>query len=203
MKFARKNEGQWWNFFYRNDKINVEDEITTTLEQKFSSSSYPLAEAKAGATVWVVGFTEKSGTNRLLGMGLIPSTKLHIVNAQPSGSMMVAIQDQRMAIGAGMANKILVRNEQLSNDAENLIINNQRVYLREMTGGMVGRILGYDKTIRSYKGKLLSMGLTPQTLFTVIRIAPLGDPIEIKIRDFHLTLRKQEADSLIVEIVDS
>nr|WP_231933182.1 FeoA family protein [Geminocystis sp. NIES-3708] len=183
--------------------MNLEENITTTLEQKFSSSSYPLSQAKAGAEVWVVGFAEKEGTNRLLGMGLIPSRKLKIVNAQPSGSVMIAIQDQRMGIGADMANKILVSDKQLINQEENLMTNTTRIYLREMVSGTVGRVLGYEKTMRGYKSKLLSMGLTPRTEFMVIRVAPLGDPVEIKVRDFHLSLRKQEADTLIVEIVNS
>jgi ferrous iron transport protein A len=102
-----------------------------------------------------------------------------------------------------MANKILVSNEPLFNQEENLMTNTTRVYLREMVSGTVGRVLGYEKTMRGYKGRLLSMGLTPSTEFTVIRVAPLGDPIEIKVRDFHLSLRKQEADTLIVEIINS
>lgn len=203
MKYCNTNKIHLEKFSYWSEKSNLEDETTTTLDQKFSTSSYPLSQTKAGATVWVVGFAEKGGTNRFLGMGLIRGTKLQIVNAQPSGSVMIAIQDQRMGIGAGMANKILVSDKQLINQGENSMTNITRVYLREMVSGTVGRVLGYEKTMRGYKGKLLSMGLTPRTEFTVIRVAPLGDPIEIKVRDFHLSLRKQEADTLIVEIINS
>jgi ferrous iron transport protein A len=34
---------------------------------------------------------------------------------------------------------------------------------------------------------------------TLVRTAPLGDPIEIKVRGYHLTLRKSEADHILVE----
>jgi ferrous iron transport protein A len=193
----------WQSFSYWGEKSNLEDEINTTVDKKSSTSSYALSQAKTGATVWVVGFTEKGGTNKFLGMGLIKGTKLQVVNVQPSGSVMIAIQDQRMGIGAGMANKILVSDTKLMNQEENFMTNTDRVYVRDMVSGTVGRILGYEKAMRSYKGKLLSMGLTPHTEFTVIRVAPLGDPIEIKVRDFHLSLRKQEADTLIVEIINS
>jgi ferrous iron transport protein A len=47
------------------------------------------------------------------------------------------------------------------------------------------------------------MGLTPGIEFKVIRHAPLGDPVEIEVRGFKLSLRKQEADALIVEEVDN
>jgi ferrous iron transport protein A len=45
------------------------------------------------------------------------------------------------------------------------------------------------------------MGLTPGTEFTVTRHAPLGDPVEIQVRGFNLSLRKAEADALRVEEV--
>lgn len=45
------------------------------------------------------------------------------------------------------------------------------------------------------------MGLTPKTEFEVVRVAPLGDPVEILVRGFHLSLRKQEADALIIELI--
>lgn len=62
-----------------------------------------------------------------------------------------------------------------------------------------GKVVGYARGAKSYVGKLLAMGLTKGTEFTVTRVAPLGDPVEIKIRGFNLTLRKAEADVLIVE----
>ncbi|HEY9837597.1 MAG TPA: FeoA family protein [Vampirovibrionales bacterium] len=48
----------------------------------------------------------------------------------------------------------------------------------------------------------MSMGLTPGTEFQIIRHAPLGDPTEIKVRGFSLTLRKDAADALCIEKVD-
>jgi ferrous iron transport protein A len=65
--------------------------------------------------------------------------------------------------------------------------------------GQSGRILGYEPGGRAYRGKLLSMGLTPGTPFTVTRQAPMGDPVEIEVRGFNLSLRKAEAAALKVE----
>ncbi|ATC64032.1 FeoA family protein [Nibricoccus aquaticus] len=47
--------------------------------------------------------------------------------------------------------------------------------------------------------RLREMGLLPGTSITLIRTAPLGDPIEIKVRGYHLTLRKSEAEHIVVE----
>lgn len=63
------------------------------------------------------------------------------------------------------------------------------------------KVVNYDNARMAYKKKLLSMGLTPGTEFTVIRFAPLGDPVEIRVRGFALSLRKDEAAALLVEKV--
>ena len=47
--------------------------------------------------------------------------------------------------------------------------------------------------------RLREMGLLAGTTLTLVRTAPLGDPIEIKVRGYHLTLRKSEADHILVE----
>ncbi|MEY2410272.1 MAG: ferrous iron transport protein [Verrucomicrobiota bacterium] len=49
------------------------------------------------------------------------------------------------------------------------------------------------------RGRLLEMGLLVGTLVELVRFAPLGDPIEIKVRGYHLTLRKNEAEQIVVQ----
>ncbi len=50
--------------------------------------------------------------------------------------------------------------------------------------------------------RLLDMGLTPKTKVTVHKIAPMGDPIELYLRGYHLTLRKEDASKIDVEEVE-
>ncbi len=50
----------------------------------------------------------------------------------------------------------------------------------------------------SIRRRLLDMGATAGTEVRVERVAPLGDPIEIKIKGYHLTLRKEEARRISV-----
>ncbi|MGD0539390.1 MAG: FeoA family protein [Verrucomicrobiota bacterium] len=49
------------------------------------------------------------------------------------------------------------------------------------------------------KARLQEMGLLPGTPVQLIRFAPLGDPVEIKVRGYHLTLRKHEAERILVQ----
>jgi ferrous iron transport protein A len=48
------------------------------------------------------------------------------------------------------------------------------------------------------RGRLLEMGLLVGTTVQLVRFAPLGDPVEIKVRGYNLTLRKHEADQILV-----
>ncbi len=50
------------------------------------------------------------------------------------------------------------------------------------------------------KRRIMDMGVTPGTLIKVIKVAPLGDPIEVNIRGYELSLRKSEAEHIQVEI---
>lgn len=53
----------------------------------------------------------------------------------------------------------------------------------------------------AYRRHLLSMGLMPNVELEVLRVAPLGDPIEVRLRDYHLTLRREEARCIEVELI--
>jgi ferrous iron transport protein A len=50
-----------------------------------------------------------------------------------------------------------------------------------------------------HRGRLLEMGLLVGTPLQLVRFAPLGDPVEIKVRGYHLTLRRHDAEQILVE----
>ena len=62
------------------------------------------------------------------------------------------------------------------------------------TAGTVSEI----KVPVEHRGRLLEMGLLVGTPVELVRFAPLGDPVEIKVRGYHLTLRKHEAEQIWV-----
>ena len=57
--------------------------------------------------------------------------------------------------------------------------------------------------INEAKRRLMDMGLTRHTKVYLRKVAPLGDPIEISLRGYELTLRKSEAQMISVVKVDS
>ena len=63
--------------------------------------------------------------------------------------------------------------------------------------GIVKKILAEGKI----KRRLFDMGVTPGTVVKLVKLAPLGDPIEVNIRGYELTLRKDEANKILMEVV--
>ena len=72
--------------------------------------------------------------------------------------------------------------------------------LKDIKTGETARVekLGGDGALRC---RLLDMGLTPRTKVTLQKVAPMGDPIEIRIRGYELTLRVEEAKKIEIEEV--
>lgn len=51
-------------------------------------------------------------------------------------------------------------------------------------------------TTGSMKRRIMDMGITPGVEIKVIKVAPLGDPIEVNVRGYELSLRKEEAQQI-------
>ncbi len=70
--------------------------------------------------------------------------------------------------------------------------------LHELKIGQSGKItkVGGEGELRC---RLLDMGLIPGTAVKVVKIAPMGDPMEIRLRGYELTLRKEDAAKIETE----
>jgi len=78
---------------------------------------------------------------------------------------------------------------------------NKTIKMREMADnqrGVIKKIL----TSGDMGRRLREMGLVPGTTFFIQGRAPLKDPVAIKVRDFTLALRNNEADFILVEVDD-
>lgn len=61
----------------------------------------------------------------------------------------------------------------------------------------IAKILGDGPT----KRRIMDMGITKGTEILVRKVAPLGDPIQINLRGYELTIRKHDAENIMVEEV--
>jgi ferrous iron transport protein A len=190
-KSQRGKNKQQLGFTYVSEAVVAGDELGMTCEDHLQVVS--LSDVQPGERVRVVRVDCGEANPRLVGMGITQGAVLTVLSHLDSGSVLVECQGQRWGLGAGMAERIGVERWEAAMP---------RMTLGEATIGSRVRVVGYAPGAGDYKRKLLGMGLTPGTILQVKRHAPLGDPTEIEVRGFALSLRKGEAAALQVVPVE-
>ncbi len=74
----------------------------------------------------------------------------------------------------------------------------EKLTLKHIRPGYKARVLKVRGS-GAIRRRLMDMGISPGTTLEVKRVAPLGDPVEVKLRGYNLSLRKNEADAIDVE----
>lgn len=152
-----------------------------------------LAQAVLGQSYQVTGFHPSlMQDNHLRNMGVVMGSVVRLVSTQPDGSSLISIHHTKIAITQEILSKILV-----TEDTEI-----PRLSLSELKPGqeaVVAAILGTG----AVKRRLLDMGITKGTTLLLRKMAPLGDPIEIHLRGYELTLRKKEAELVMVYLEET
>ena len=77
----------------------------------------------------------------------------------------------------------------------------EKCNLSELSVGQVARVLKMNEENRVIRRHLLDMGVTRGTKITIKKIAPMGDPIDICLRDYELCIRKDDLNKIEVEVV--
>ncbi len=74
----------------------------------------------------------------------------------------------------------------------------ESIKLSDLLVGEAGEIISIG-AVGDIKRRLLEMGVVKGARLKIERVAPLGDPIEIYIKGYHLSLRKTEADKIEIQ----
>ncbi|MGF1786196.1 ferrous iron transport protein A [Photobacterium swingsii] len=72
--------------------------------------------------------------------------------------------------------------------------------LSEMTCGVGAVVTNLSALPAATRKKLMVMGVLPNTEISVVRIAPMGDPLQVRVRGVDIALRKQIAANIDVEV---
>ena len=72
--------------------------------------------------------------------------------------------------------------------------------LSDLPRGARARVVSLDGGVVGAQ-RLLEMGLTAGAEVEVLRFAPLGDPVEIRVRGYSLSLRREDAKGVVVQVV--
>lgn len=118
------------------------------------------------------------------------------VISETNGNLIVNVKDSRVAIGKEMANKIMVQCK--SGWCEyNMKEGEKEMTLKDVSCGQtvkVTKLTGEGPV----KRRIMDMGITKGVEIYVRKVAPLGDPIEVTVRGYELSIRK--ADAQMIEV---
>lgn len=159
--------------------------------------SKPLCDVCAGERVLVECLQGDSGEcQRLREMGFCENAQVEMI-AQ-NAAFICKVCDSKIIISEGLAQNIIVG--QCPKPAEGAMPENLNIKrLSELTAGQSGEVYDFLEE-NDTCARLEEMGLTPGEKIEVVRFAPLGDPVEIKIRGYLLSLRREEAELIQVNI---
>lgn len=141
---------------------------------------------------------------RILGINLPKDSLLHLSNlglaagetievvTKTKNSAIIIVKGSRLAFDASILDKI---------DLAPAEEDRKKIPLSELPVGhsaIVTDIFSANET----KRRLMDMGITKRTRVLLRKVAPLGDPLEISLRGYELTLRKSEAQMISVVMLD-
>ena len=130
---------------------------------------------------------------RLADLGIFPGIVV-VITQRKLGQLILQIRGSRMALGKSMGAIIMVK------VIPNEIMKEEKVRLNELQVGQKAVVAGYSSDDLGLLQRMLEMGLTRGTNLEVVRIAPMGDPMEIHIRGYNLSVRLDEARLIEIDI---
>lgn len=77
----------------------------------------------------------------------------------------------------------------------------EKCNLSELSVGQKARVLKLNEDNKEIRRHLLDMGVTKGVEITIKKIAPMGDPIDISLRDYELCIRKEDLSKIEVEVL--
>ncbi|MBO7163739.1 MAG: ferrous iron transport protein A [Spirochaetaceae bacterium] len=72
--------------------------------------------------------------------------------------------------------------------------------LRDLKPGETAKVVTINAE-GAFKRRIMDMGITTGVSIKLVKVAPLGDPVEVTVRGYQLSLRKEEAASLEMELI--
>ncbi len=139
---------------------------------------------------------DQGDCQRLREMGFCENAAVEMI-AQNS-ALICKVCDSKIVISEGLARNIIVG--RCPQPAEGDMAESKDIKrLSELTVGQSGRVHDFLEE-NDTCARLEEMGMTPGETIEIVRFAPLGDPVEVKIRGYLLSLRREEAELIQVEV---
>ncbi|HJG22220.1 ferrous iron transport protein A [Enterococcus durans] len=133
--------------------------------------------------------TSDSVKKHLQNLGVIIESKIVVINRSGNNSILL-LKNNRIAVNRELLSQIIVKKSEFSEESW--------TSLDQLTTGESGVVVAIHGK-GAVKRRLMDMGVTKNVRVTVRKLAPLGDPLEITLRGYELTLRKEEASLILVQ----
>ncbi|WP_312681558.1 ferrous iron transport protein A [Lactococcus taiwanensis] len=124
---------------------------------------------------------------KLRELGLITDREISLLSNDGENAIL-KIAEQRLALNSHYLKQIFVKKERSSEEI---------IGLSHLQVGQSGVVRLIDAT-GEIKRRLMDMGITRGTIISIHKLAPLGDPIELRLRGYALSLRKIDAEKIKV-----
>ncbi|UCB45625.1 MAG: ferrous iron transport protein A [Spirochaetota bacterium] len=156
------------------------------------TESIPLDMVGEGLYRIITCMGGKGFVRKLAHMGLYPGSELRVLSSNRYGPLRVNIKGSHVGLGRGMASKILV----------NEIVDEKKftdipITLRDYKEGQKGKIIDV-RGAGKFKKRIIEMGFIKGVEVYVEKYAPLRDPIEFIVKGYHVGLRRDEAEKIIM-----
>ncbi len=154
-----------------------------------------LDNLEVGQSGVVVGVEADEATCAFLsGEGVRPGVEVFILGISDSGARLIQVGEKQVGLVNTVAEKIIIRDRM-----EKLLMSSKQVPLSKLKVGESGVIVAIDIQ-GAARRRFLDMGLVTGETVKVERVAPLGDPIDFIVKGYHLSLRKNEASQIQVDV---
>ncbi len=172
-----------------------------------STATLRLSSMAAGQSSRVVRIdTEPATRVFLVRQGIWPGNEITVLAVSGGGTLLVQVGDRQVTLAGAVAEKVVIEEPKKSETAtskpfreEEKPVSTKQIPLSELSTGQAGVVVKI-KGQGALHRRLLDMGLVTGETIKVERAAPLGDPVEFTLKGYHLSLRKEEADGIIVEV---
>lgn len=147
--------------------------------------------ARIGQIYYVNKILKSEHAGKLRELGFAPDTEVVLISMDGENALL-KIGQTRLALSSFYLNTILIKDEQS---------NEELIPLSSLNIGQSGvvRLLEGESEI---KRRLMDMGITRGTSIAVHKLAPLGDPMELHLRGYSLSLRKKDAEKIKIVVQD-
>jgi ferrous iron transport protein A len=153
--------------------------------------THPLSEVPCGTVFYVACIEAESGlTKRLQEMGFVHQAP--VIKMADQGTVICQVGHTQVVLSAEIAGQIFVQAVAIPLSSETTLDK-----LKAGQKARVVRFLSDDQGVFV----LQEMGITHHEILELVRMAPLGDPMEIRIRGYELSLRREQARQISVEII--